>query len=43
MKCPKCNSTRIRVKVGMMCDLYICNDCGFETRNYDEICKSRMA
>lgn len=33
MKCPKCNSTHIRVKAGMMCDLYICEKCGFETRN----------
>ena len=38
MKCPKCNSIYIKVKAGMMCDLYICEDCGFETRNYDEIC-----
>ena len=37
MKCPKCNSTHIRVKTGMMCDLYICEDCGFETRDYDEV------
>lgn len=37
MKCPKCNSEKIRVKSGIFTDLYICEDCGFETRNYYEI------
>lgn len=37
MKCPKCNSENIRIKSGMTCDLYICEDCGFETRDYYEL------
>lgn len=32
--CPKCDSSRIRVKAGMFCDLFTCLDCGFETRDY---------
>ncbi len=43
MKCPKCGSSHIRVKAGMMCDLYICTNCGFETRDYYEICENGMA
>ena len=32
-KCPKCGGTNIYVKSGMLLDLYICNECGFESRN----------
>lgn len=30
LKCPQCGSTRVRIKAGMMCDLYTCNDCNLE-------------
>jgi len=35
-KCPICGSKRIYVKSGMMVDLYICQDCGFESRDLDD-------
>jgi len=35
--CPKCQSHNVHCKVGMMADLYICNDCGFESRDLKEI------
>lgn len=31
--CPKCGSHHVIVKSGMMCDLYICADCGYESRD----------
>ena len=31
--CPKCGSHNVSVKSGMMCDLYTCSDCGYESRN----------
>jgi len=34
MICPNCRSNNIRVKCGMFCDLYTCNDCGYESRDY---------
>lgn len=37
MKCPKCGSNKIRVKLGTFTDLYICEDCNYETRNYYEV------
>jgi len=37
MKCPKCKKDTIHVKCGMFCDLYICDNCGYETRNKEEI------
>jgi len=37
MKCPKCDSEDIRIKSGIMCDLFICENCNFETRNYNEV------
>ena len=37
MKCPKCGSTKIRIKSGMFADLYICTNCGYETRNNKEL------
>lgn len=33
MKCPKCNSTNVRVKSGINADMYICEDCGFESKD----------
>lgn len=30
--CPVCGSKHIRVKSGMTADLYICEDCGLESR-----------
>jgi len=35
--CPECQSHNIFCKCGMMADLYICNDCGFESRDLKEI------
>ena len=35
LKCPKCGSYHIYIKSGMMCDLYICTDCGFESRDIE--------
>ena len=35
--CPECGSHKVYCKAGMMSDLYICNDCGFESRNLKEI------
>lgn len=32
LKCPQCGSNHIRIKTGMMCDLYTCNDCNWEWR-----------
>ena len=32
--CPKCDSSRIRVKPGIFCDLFTCLNCGFECRDY---------
>ena len=37
MKCPKCKKDTIHVKCGMFCDLYICDNCGYETYNENEI------
>ena len=34
-KCPKCGSTNIYVKCGMTTDLYICMNCGFESRDIE--------
>ncbi len=31
--CSKCNSTNIYIKSGLMTDLYVCRDCGHESRN----------
>lgn len=32
LTCPKCGGKHIRIKAGMMCDLYTCNDCNWERR-----------
>ena len=29
--CPECESHNVSVKSGMMCDLYTCRDCGYES------------
>ena len=31
--CPECESHNVSVKSGMMCDLYTCRDCGYESRD----------
>lgn len=31
--CSQCNSDNIYIKSGMMADLYICNNCGYESRD----------
>ena len=36
LKCPKCGSKKIYVKSGMMADLYICQECGFEARDLED-------
>ena len=33
--CPYCNSHSITVKSGMLCDLYICQNCGYESRDLE--------
>jgi len=33
LKCSKCGSEHIYIKSGMMSDLYICLDCGHESRD----------
>lgn len=35
--CSQCQSHNVFCKCGMMADLYICNDCGFESRDLKEI------
>lgn len=36
MECPKCGSNNIRIKSGMMADLYTCMNCGFESRDIEK-------
>lgn len=33
LKCPICGSKHICIKSGMLTDLYICENCGFESRD----------
>ena len=33
--CPKCGSKNVYSKPGMLTDLYICKECGFESREFD--------
>ena len=32
--CPKCDSSKVYVKSGMFADLFVCENCGFESRSY---------
>ena len=34
--CPKCNSDKMRIKSGMFTDLYICENCGYESRDIND-------
>lgn len=34
-KCPKCKSSNVWIKSGLMSDLYTCNECGYESRDLD--------
>lgn len=31
--CPKCKSEHVHIKSGMFTDLFICEDCGYESRD----------
>ena len=33
--CPRCKSDNVYIKCGMFCDLYICNNCGYESRDVE--------
>jgi len=33
--CPRCKSDNVYIKCGMFCDLYICNNCGYESRDIE--------
>lgn len=35
--CPECQSNKVYCKAGMTTDLYICSNCGFESRDLKEI------